>query len=260
MTNTRRKVYLICPVRNVTEQESKELRDYVGDLEMEGYEVHFPPRDVDQSNDDGGIRIVQAHMEAMMKCDEVHVYWNGVSGGSHFDLGAAYMLNLCRSERGLPPLIIRTVNGIHYVMEKSFQNVAVHMAVTSSLWIDEEGVDLPPFPGELGKDSQNGFLEQLEHIAGCDASGLRKAAQSYGNSWKSRGGIGAYMMLARKWDRMENRVRRLGWDIFRAIATDQRGEGVIDDVRDLRRYLMLVEAEMVARGFDRLHRDNKANA
>lgn len=127
---------------------------------------------------------------------------------------------------------------------------------------------------DLERDSGDLFLEELDKIAAEDVAGLKLAQKSYGNSWKSRGGIGAFMMLARKWDRLENRVKRLGdilnlsrlgrpnlqaqpYDIFQHIACDQRAEGIIDDVRDLRRYLMLVEAEMRARGFDATHRDNK---
>lgn len=112
---------------------------------------------------------------------------------------------------------------------------------------------LPDVPDDTGY----AFLGFLNDIGTEDAEGLKKAAESYGLSWKQRGGVGAFMMLARKWDRMENRVRNVGFDVFRAIIEDTRGEGVIDDVRDLRRYLMLVEAEMRARGFQRDHRDNK---
>jgi len=114
---------------------------------------------------------------------------------------------------------------------------------------------------DIMNDSGDEFLKMLAPIAADDAEGLRRAQQSYGNSWKSRGGVGAFMMLARKWDRLENRVKKssaLGgeYDIFAHIASDERSEGIIDDVRDLRRYLLLVEAEMVARGFDAQHRDN----
>lgn len=113
----------------------------------------------------------------------------------------------------------------------------------------------------LGEDSGDEFIKNLAPIAADDAEGLKRAQQSYGNSWKSRGGVGAFMMLARKWDRLENRVKKesaLGgsYDIFAHIAADERAEGIIDDVRDLRRYLLLVEAEMVARGFNATHRDN----
>ncbi len=72
----------------------------------------------------------------------------------------------------------------------------------------------------------------------------------YMGSWKKRGGQGAYMMLARKWDRLEVAVRGHGWDIFKAISADTRDEGVLDDIRDLRQYLILVEAEMRCRWDD----------
>lgn len=110
---------------------------------------------------------------------------------------------------------------------------------------------------KLTIDSGDKFLELLSLIGQEDADGLKKAYEAYGPSWKQRGGVGAFMMLARKWDRMERRVRHRAWDLFDAISTDRRREGVIDDVRDLRRYLMLVEAEMRARGFDETHRDNR---
>lgn len=124
------------------------------------------------------------------------------------------------------------------------------------------------------------YLDHLSEIAEEDAAGLKQAQHHYGNSWKSRGGVGAFMMLARKWDRLENRVsetllhpmsdhstveeaapavRCSAWDIFGHIAADPRPEGIIDDVRDLRRYLMLVEAEMrVQQSYAAVsrHRDN----
>ena len=108
-------------------------------------------------------------------------------------------------------------------------------------------------------DSERGYLDHLKPVAKSDIGGLLKAERSYGNSWKKRTGIGAFMMLARKWDRIEQRVAKdIGgasggptatrYDIFEHIAADRRAEGIIDDIRDLRRYLMLVEAEMAARG------------
>lgn len=118
-------------------------------------------------------------------------------------------------------------------------------------------------PRDAGK--VNSHIDFLDHVAKADVEGLRKAEKQYGSSWKRRGGVGAFMMLARKWDRLENALResdnRPGcanafdrpegvapWDIFGAVRTDTRPEGIIDDIRDLRRYLILVEAEMMARG------------
>ena len=86
--------------------------------------------------------------------------------------------------------------------------------------------------------------DNLRNLTNEDIDCLVRAERSYGDSWKKRGGIGAFMMLARKWDRLENKTDEYGWDIFEAIQHDDRPEGILDDVRDLRRYLLLVEEEM----------------
>ena len=52
------------------------------------------------------------------------------------------------------------------------------------------------------------------------------------------------MMLARKWDRIEKQTSDYTYDIFLALEEDKRPEGLIDDIKDLRRYLLLVEAHM----------------
>lgn len=256
----KRKVYLICPVRFVTPVEAEEIRRHVGNLEADGDTVvHFPPRDVDQSNDNGGVRICEEHRKAMFESDEVHVWWNEQSSGSHFDLGMAYMLDYVREQKGLPPIRFLAANPVGPLSTKSFQNVLykLHVDTVCATGRHEKKEEkLPKFSGPLATDSGEGFLDKLSTLSEQDWRGLHQAYLSYGPSWKSRGGVGAFMMLARKWDRLENRVRKCGWDLFRAIATDTRGEGVIDDVRDLRRYLLLVEGEMAARGFGRTHRDN----
>lgn len=90
--------------------------------------------------------------------------------------------------------------------------------------------------------------DKLTDIASNDVTVLLEKEKSYGGSWKKRGGVGAYMMLARKWDRLENFLEKFSnrYDIFAAIAADSRDEGLLDDIRDLRRYLMLVEMECVS--------------
>lgn len=95
-------------------------------------------------------------------------------------------------------------------------------------------------------------METWGQVADMDIVHLTLAEMSYGTSWKKRGGVGAFMMLARKWDRLENQVSRTGWDVFKACREDSREEGVIDDIRDLRRYLLLVESELL-----RLERNEK---
>jgi len=85
-------VYLICPVRNRSEEDRRFADRYVTELEQRGITVHYPPRDVDQTDDGVGLKISRAHREAMLKCDEVHVIWDEESKGSHFDFGMAFML------------------------------------------------------------------------------------------------------------------------------------------------------------------------
>lgn len=136
---------------------------------------------------------------------------------------------------------------------------------------EDEGRATTPAP----KPSTNTYLNALAVIAREDVEGLLKAEQSYGDSWKRRGGVGAFMMLARKWDRIENAMTTPvvlrpdeghpaaadmvvdRYDIFARTIADGRAEGLIDDIRDLRRYLLLVEGELRARGLDLRHRDNQ---
>lgn len=92
------------------------------------------------------------------------------------------------------------------------------------------------------------ILEVVKDLCLNDYTSLCEAEKTYGDSWKNRGGIGAFMMLARKWDRIENLTQKHAYDIFQTIEEYPELTGVIDDIRDLRRYLLLVEAEMVQIG------------
>jgi len=84
-------VYIICSVREADPAYTEKVRKYVHSLRADGHDVHFPPDDVDQ-DDPTGARICAEHGEAMMEADEVHVFWDVNSKGSHFDLGMAYIL------------------------------------------------------------------------------------------------------------------------------------------------------------------------
>jgi hypothetical protein len=88
--------------------------------------------------------------------------------------------------------------------------------------------------------------DDLNAVATADIDQLVRKDAEYGSSWKRRGGVGAFMMLARKWDRIEPQVKAHGYDIFAAVTADNRAEGLRDDIGDLRRYLMLVETELAA--------------
>lgn len=84
-----------------------------------------------------------------------------------------------------------------------------------------------------------------ESIAKNDIDVLEEKGKTYGDSWKKRGGVGAFMMLARKWDRIENQMQTNGYDIFKCNPDEK--DGLLDDIQDLRRYLLLVEEEVLTR-------------
>ncbi len=100
-------------------------------------------------------------------------------------------------------------------------------------------------------EKRSKIIQKVNVLANDDVSALHEAEKSYGDSWKKRGGIGAFMMLARKWDRIENQSNDYTYDIFLALEEDQRPEGLIDDIRDLRRYLLLVEAQIALQKNDK---------
>lgn len=83
------KIYIICPVRGGVPGD---VAQYVQALEEDGHVVHFPPRDAPQL-DPTGVLICDCHKGAMICSDEVHVFWDVDSKGSHFDLGMAYALD-----------------------------------------------------------------------------------------------------------------------------------------------------------------------
>jgi len=97
---------------------------------------------------------------------------------------------------------------------------------------------------ETEPKEQSPIIKQVGKLTVLDHVKLEEAEQSYGDSWKQRGGVGAFMMLARKWDRLEKQVTEYNYDVFQAAAEDTREEGILDDICDLRRYLFLVEAEV----------------
>ena len=78
--------------------------------------------------------------------------------------------------------------------------------------------------------------------AKTDVDELLRKDREYGGSWKLRGGVGAFMMAARKMDRIVNQLSRCDYSLATALDVDKRPEGILDDLGDLRRYLLLWEA------------------
>ncbi len=85
------KIYLIMPVRMADPAVTKLAHAHMEALESRGDEVHYPPRDAPQDDPTGRV-ICETHRAAMLEADEVHIFWDVNSKGSHFDLGMAYAL------------------------------------------------------------------------------------------------------------------------------------------------------------------------
>lgn len=90
-------------------------------------------------------------------------------------------------------------------------------------------------------------LNLITGILNNDLKVILEKEAMYKGSWKARGGIGAFFITARKWDALENMLSgRFGYDIFKACIDGGEGDGTpMEQVRDLRRYLTLIESEVI---------------
>ena len=88
-----KKVFLICPVRNATEEQRKWIEEFVKEKEREGCVVHAPHLHTRQMDLFGGYAICMQNAEAVASSQEVDIYYDQTSTGSVFDLGVAYSLH-----------------------------------------------------------------------------------------------------------------------------------------------------------------------
>lgn len=84
------KIFLICPVRNETDEQRARIAEFLSEAENT-HEIHWPPRDTNQE-DTTGRNICRQNRDAIASADEVWVWWEGKSEGRYFDLGMAFAL------------------------------------------------------------------------------------------------------------------------------------------------------------------------
>lgn len=92
-----KRVFLICPVRNATDEEKANLQRIIEKYEGMGYLVHYPERDTNQNpfvsnTNTGGYNICLANARAIANAQTVVIYYNKSSVGSMFDVGVTYYL------------------------------------------------------------------------------------------------------------------------------------------------------------------------
>ena len=117
-------VFLICPVRNATDEQKRRMNDYINGLERSGKTVYYPARDTDQ-NDNIGYRICNDNREAIRQAKEVHIFWDKYSNGSLFDLGMAFAMN--------KELIIANIEELEISDGKSFSKMIEHWSSDKEL-------------------------------------------------------------------------------------------------------------------------------
>lgn len=95
--------------------------------------------------------------------------------------------------------------------------------------------------------------ERLLKIGEAIAMFVSDKDAQYGSSWRKRGGVGAFMVMARKWDRIENACAsekgdKTEWNIFHCIEDDKRSESIVDDIVDHIGYYMVILEYMAELG------------
>lgn len=118
------KIFLICPVREATQEQKKWIENFVIEKLAQGYTIHAPHIHTTQVDLFGGYTICKQNAEAIATSSEVDIYYDQKSTGSAFDLGVAYALN--------KPLVLLNKNDIEFNEEDFIDNILIRWAVNKS--------------------------------------------------------------------------------------------------------------------------------
>jgi len=125
-----KKIYIICAVRNALPGVRAALEAYTDILEESGHIVHLPHRDTKQDN--SGLEICMENGAAIHMSDEVHVFWDKNSSGSHFDLGMAFMLDMLVGHK--KKVVLLRYNGVG--QSELSEGKSFHRMITE--WVREQ--------------------------------------------------------------------------------------------------------------------------
>lgn len=104
------KVYVLCPVRNISDDVKEELDVAVEIMDEYAGEVHYPPRDTEQIDESGGFDICVSNISAIRDSDIIAIYWDPTSKGSYFDLGAVFEEYIRYRQGDRDPITIKLLN------------------------------------------------------------------------------------------------------------------------------------------------------
>ena len=110
-----KKLFLICPVRNATDEQKRWIEDFVQEKYDAGYTIHAPHLHTRQVDMLGGYAICRQNAEAIASSQEVDIFYDQSSTGSVFDLGVAYALH--------KPLVLLNKDEIEFNPDDYIDNV-----------------------------------------------------------------------------------------------------------------------------------------
>lgn len=105
--------------------------------------------------------------------------------------------------------------------------------------MNDKNLTDPKFHSTLGRDLKTDFDLMRTLANGLVDLAIAKD-KAYGASWKRRGGIGAYMTIVRKPDRLEAQMELNGYNIFDVSVAPEDGESIDETLRDTVNYCLLV--------------------
>jgi len=153
-------VFFISPVKGVMDGRNPvlewKLRRYVTGLESQGYKVHWPLRDTEQTDITGGMFICRTNFQAIIDAKEIHIWYDEASAGSKFDMGGVFML--CQMLGMKKKIVIANESEMVDTAPKSFhqvfkrlvaQEIAIMKAAKAILVLHH---DDPPCTARLNPD------------------------------------------------------------------------------------------------------------
>lgn len=109
------KIFLICPVRNATNEQREWIENYVKEKNECGYIIHAPHLHTRQNDLFGGYAICKQNALAVASSNEIDIYYDQKSTGSVFDLGVSYALR--------KPLVLLNENELVFNNENEIDNI-----------------------------------------------------------------------------------------------------------------------------------------